>query len=335
MRSTAPPWRLGCASTSSRRRRRRARRRSGQDRPQGCGAVGAAAARGLARFGRGPVGRVGGGPCISLAHASRCAPISIRLRHRVSKLLLRYGRVYDGGGDLDAGDTGVGSPRSASSRSRPSSPTSTRSPRSTGCSPAGPHSTSGSRVSLPSGSGGRPSPGCVASAASRRSRRSCSASRDRRLRPLPAPRASSPPGSVSSPRSHQSGESRDTPGSITKTGSGFARRHPGRSRLALPARAEHRRNAREPPRRPARPHPPDRLASPAPSLPTAANGCARAANPATSLPSPPHANSPASSGPQPSPTDPIRSRLRSRKTPGPKLPALRLSGRGGRRATRR
>jgi transposase len=64
----------------------------------------------------------------------------------------------------------------------------------------------------------------------------------------------------------QSGQSK-TQGSITKTGSTIARRTVGRVSLALPAPTQNRRDAAKPPAGPARSHPADLLARPAPPSP--------------------------------------------------------------------
>ena len=89
----------------------------------------------------------------------------MRCRHRVSKLLLLHGRVYP----RRAGTRGTGSglPGSGSTSRPPNSPFLTRSRPSTGWSRARPRSTSGSPGSPRKATGGRRSPGCAASAASR------------------------------------------------------------------------------------------------------------------------------------------------------------------------
>ena len=89
----------------------------------------------------------------------------MRCRHRVSKLLLLHGRVYEASAWTK---TPPPLARAAALRAspRPSSPTSTRSPPSTARRPQG----GARRAALPArasrASGGRPLPGCAASAAS-------------------------------------------------------------------------------------------------------------------------------------------------------------------------
>jgi len=71
------------------------------------------------------------------------------------------------------------------------------------------------------------------------------------------------------PSLHQSGES-ETRGSDHQDRLRLRAPDPRRGRLALPARAADRRHLTRPALRPTRPRPPDRLASPAPPLPTTA-----------------------------------------------------------------
>src|SRR5205823_9357115 len=98
MRSTAPPWQPGCTSTWSRRRRRRERLPIGSrpDRKDAELLVRLLLAGSLASV---AVPSAESEAARDLARAREQVRADLaRLRHRVSKLLLRYGRVYDGGG---------------------------------------------------------------------------------------------------------------------------------------------------------------------------------------------------------------------------------------------
>src|SRR5438445_54591 len=93
------------------------------------------------------------------------------------------------------------------------------------------------------------------------------ASRGRRLRPLPASR---PARGLARPCPLASPVGRERDARFDHQDRPRLRApHPRRGRLALPARAAHRRHPRKPASRPTRPHPPDRLARPAPALPPA------------------------------------------------------------------
>jgi Transposase len=209
-----------------------------------------------------------------------------RLRHRVSKLLLRYGRVYDGGGTWTQAHRRW-LPPSGSTTSRPNSPTSTRWPRSTASSPAGQRSTNGSRCSQPSRSTGRLSSGCAASAASRRSRRSSCISRSATSPASNAP-ASSPPGSDSCPRYTSRARARRaarSPRPAPASPAASSSRQPGTTcanRASAP---------RSPTGRPASPTTSSRSPGGHNTASTGcSDGCAPAADPATSPSSPPHAS---------------------------------------------
>jgi Transposase len=228
-----------------------------------------------------------------------------RLRHRVSKLLLRYGRVYDGGGtwtqahrrwlaaqrfdhvptelaylDALAAIDGLLARRAALDE----------------------------RLSLLATEPEHwRSRGCAASEGSRRSRRSSCSSRSATSGASNGP-ASSQPGSDSSPRCTSRARARRaarSPRPAPATPVAFSSRQPG---TTCASRASARLSVTGTPASPT-------TSSRSPGAHSTAStdcsdGCAHAANPATSPLSPPHANSPASSGRQPSPTDPNRSRPR-------------------------
>jgi len=92
----------------------------------------------------------------------------LRARHRVTKLLLRHGRVWERAGNTWTYDHRRWTLASSSSNPRPASSSPSWSPTSTGCSLAAPSSTNASAGSRNARSCGRPSPDCAASAASRR-----------------------------------------------------------------------------------------------------------------------------------------------------------------------
>ena len=203
----------------------------------------------------------------SLGRASRCAPIlpvcatasrSCCFATAASTTAAAPGRKH----------TEPGWPRSASSTSRPSWPTSTHWPRSTACSPAAPPSTSGSRCLQQSRRALADGREAALLPRDRHALGARPAARDRRLRPLPASR---PARRLARARPLPAPVRRDRDARLDHQDRLRLRApHPRRGSLALPPRAAHRRHARQPAGRPARPRPPDRLARTAPPLPTAA-----------------------------------------------------------------
>ncbi len=188
-----------------------------------------------------------------------------RLRHRVSKLLLRYGRVYDGGGTwTQAHRRWLAGQRFEHVADRARLPRRAGRDRRAARPPGGPR-----RAALAA----RDRAGALAdgrqAALLPRHRDALGArpaSRGRRLRPLPPPR---PARSLARlvPSLHQSGRERDAR-LDHQDRLRLRPPHPGRGRLALPARTADRRQPPRPPGRPARPRPPDRLACTASPLPS-------------------------------------------------------------------
>ena len=218
-----------------------------------------------------------------------------RLRHRVSKLLPATGASTTAAAP-GRRRTGAGSPASGSSTSRPSSPTWTRSRRSTGCSPAGPPSTSGCRCSRPSRSSRRPSPGCAASAGSKLSRRSSSTSRLATSAASSDP-ASSQPGSASSPHCTSQARARRaarSPRPAPASPAGSSSRPPGTTH-ANRGSGPHSATARPVNQTTSSRSPGGRSTASTDST----SACAGAASPATSPSLPSRASWPASSGRRP------------------------------------
>ena len=240
-----------------------------------------------------------------------------RLRHRVSKLLLRYARVYDGGStwtqahrrwlagqrlehvstELAYLDALAGDRRTARLPDR------TRRTTLTACDRAGALADRQPAALLPQ---------------YRNSRRSCCISRSATSLassdPVSWQRGSALP--LATPVRRKRNARVDHQGRLR-----LRPPHPRRGRLALPARAAHLCHAPRPPGGPARPRPPDRLARTTPPLPTPPAPTRTRQTRQRRRRRPPPANSPASSGRQPWPTDPRPAAAAVRKTPGPKLPA--------------